>query len=93
MFKFFKIAASLIAIIEISDAFLFFKLKPTSKDEKTFKETFKQKFDAYTVIEKLNLDRKEFSSDYISKLFLKFLSQIEVKNRKYKLKTYSNCNI
>eukprot|EP01080_Neovahlkampfia_damariscottae_P008252 gene8252-76_t len=75
----------------ISDALLFFKFKPISKDKNVAKQTFKQKFDAFTVVEKLDLTKTEFNSDYVCKVFLKFLSQIEVKNRKYKLKTYSNC--
>eukprot|EP01080_Neovahlkampfia_damariscottae_P010142 gene10142-2561_t len=74
----------------ISD-YLFYKFKTIPKEESVFHDNFKAKFDAYTVIEKLDLHTNDYSSDYFGKVFLKFLSQIEVKNRKYKLKNYSNC--
>ena len=75
----------------ISDTYLFFKFKKIPKEQSVFEENFKAKFEAHTVIEKLDLQTKAFTTEYFGKLFLKFLSQIEIKNRKYKLKTYSNC--
>jgi hypothetical protein len=74
-----------------SDAFLFFKFTKFS-NEKNFKEVLKKNFESLTVVEQLDLRVREFSTDYIGRIFIKFLSQIEVKTRKYKLKSYPNCN-